>query len=429
MSGVDVAHCVASLDAFKRADGQHQQQRDALLQQFEALLKEHQLLKILKTNSDASGDQKPFVMVAIDGDSYAFDDNLIGMGAEGGRQAATLLRDAVRKSIQKQGLDDCPIMVKVSANLARLSNRFDRMTGNNKGGRSVAAFAADFTRSNELFDFVHVGDSEGAAVFKTAGLVQHFLGIPQCRRIFFGGCTEPEYIPTITSNRGNLKKITLMNIPGSLPQYSQLGFETEDFSPIFTSASGPGSAQKPLPDVSQAWNALPQQVEAPQQQGYESDSSASDPGHPFTVDPNVRQRQTYNPLNDVSVLPSPDSIAPGQIPVNMNGWRLDPLFPTPSIQDTLAYKDFRANKTFCNSFLALGRCIDADCSLPHEPVPEGIANAHRQFLYSRPCQRKGRCRRQQCQFGHVCQNANCAFRGGRIYCKFSPLNHRDSLEI
>lgn len=103
-------------------------------------------------------ERNPFVLVLVDGDGYVFDDDFVSNGAEGGQRAAHLLNDAIITSLRTRGLENCRIMVRVYTNLVGLSKVLSKLKLCGAEKRSLAPFAANFTRSNELFDFVDAGE-------------------------------------------------------------------------------------------------------------------------------------------------------------------------------------------------------------------------------------------------------------------------------
>jgi hypothetical protein len=70
--------------------------------------------------------------------------------------------------------EQCRIMVRVYANLAGLSKTLARAGLTGHEARSLAPFSANFTRSQDLFDFVDAGDKKEGADFKIRGSLPHF---------------------------------------------------------------------------------------------------------------------------------------------------------------------------------------------------------------------------------------------------------------
>jgi len=103
-------------------------------------------------------------------DCGKFNDELVRDKEEGGMRAARMLNDVVEKYIRESlpQLKDVRVIVRIYADLTNLSKQLakSKLTGLEK--RSLAPFAAGFTRAINLFDFVDALDEEGTK-FKLRG--------------------------------------------------------------------------------------------------------------------------------------------------------------------------------------------------------------------------------------------------------------------
>lgn len=101
-----------------------------------------------------------------------FNDELIKDKEEGGMKAARMLNEAVEKYLRDALPEarNCRFMVRIYADLTELSKLLakSKLVGLEK--RSLAAFAAGFTRAINLFDFVDALDEEGTK-FKIRGML------------------------------------------------------------------------------------------------------------------------------------------------------------------------------------------------------------------------------------------------------------------
>lgn len=134
--------------------------------------------------------RNPYILVLIDGNGYIvclifdirepgtnpvqFNDELIRDKEEGGMRAARMLHDAVEKYIRESLPEarDPRVIVRIYADLTNLSKQLakSKLTGLEK--RSLAPFAAGFTRAFNLFDFTDALDEEGTK-FKIRGTIRH----------------------------------------------------------------------------------------------------------------------------------------------------------------------------------------------------------------------------------------------------------------
>jgi hypothetical protein len=131
LSDQELTQAGEKLTNFQNTHKEQQENLSQLLQQYDSLLESYKRLKSdyeeerearERYKQLARGQERnPFVLVLIDGDSYVFDEHLIRAGADGGKQAAKVLQDAVKNSLRFRGLEHCRIMVRIYSNLAGLS--------------------------------------------------------------------------------------------------------------------------------------------------------------------------------------------------------------------------------------------------------------------------------------------------------------------
>lgn len=101
-----------------------------------------------------------------------FKEHLVKAGSDGGITAARLLSDSIKELIQDRlgsQADQCRIMVRIYSNVLGLSKSLARSGLLGNEARSLSPFAASFTRSQELFDYVDAGDKKECADYKIRG--------------------------------------------------------------------------------------------------------------------------------------------------------------------------------------------------------------------------------------------------------------------
>jgi len=110
-------------------------------------------------------------LVLIDGDGMIFNDDLIKKGEIGGKEAASMLWDAVKDYVQAE-LPDLPldhkIMTRIYANLKGLGDVCHK-AGILHQSSVLEEFARGLTGSKHLFDFVDVGMGKDRADDKISG--------------------------------------------------------------------------------------------------------------------------------------------------------------------------------------------------------------------------------------------------------------------
>ncbi|KAK5117441.1 hypothetical protein LTR85_008826 [Meristemomyces frigidus] len=250
----ELEQTAAQLADFRLASSRHQETLAEVLEKYGMLVEDYKRLKSdyeeeresrERYKQMARGQERnPFVLVLIDGDGYIFDDDLVSSSAEGGQRAAQLLDDAVKRSMRDRGLEQCRIMVRVYANLAGLSKALARSNLAGKEKRSLAPFAANFTRSNDLFDFVDAGELKENADFKIRAMFRQFAENAQCKHIYFAGCHDVGYINELTPYASSRDRITLVRTYAFHPEFNKLGMRIEDFPNIFR--SGPLTGEPAL---------------------------------------------------------------------------------------------------------------------------------------------------------------------------------------
>ena len=89
-------------------------------------------------------------------------------GADGARLAATQLKTAVYRQLEQLNFapQDCRILVRIYANLARISKACNIAGLCGSEARALAPFMADLVTAPASLDFVDVGTTAGASVTK-----------------------------------------------------------------------------------------------------------------------------------------------------------------------------------------------------------------------------------------------------------------------
>ena len=88
-----------------------------------------------------------------------------------------------------------------------------------------------------------------------------------------------------------------------------------------------------------------------------------------------------------------------------------------------------ANKKLCNKFHLAGDCPDGDCPFDHSPIDADLRNYLRSIAAATPCTRRSMCKNLTCLNGHVCQKADCKYRGGKLFCKLPGPMHYVQLQF
>lgn len=212
----------ALIESYRRLQSDYEEERDAR-ERYKQIAR--------------SAERNPFVLVLIDGDGYVFNESLVSQGIDGGRNAAQLLHESIKASLQIKGLDHCQIMVRVWANLAGLSKTLHKSGLAGPEKRSLTPFVASFNRSYGLFDYVDAGEWKENADFKLRAMLNLYAENSQCKHIYFAACHDGGYISDLTAYIGNKERFTLINSPGVQfhKEYLKLGMGIEELPGVFLS--------------------------------------------------------------------------------------------------------------------------------------------------------------------------------------------------
>ncbi|KAK5691966.1 hypothetical protein LTR97_011137 [Elasticomyces elasticus] len=180
-----------------------------------------------------SPERNPYVVVLVDGDGYAFADQYLTDRNAGGLRAAQDLDQAVKKDLRSLDLEHCQVMVRVYADYIGLSKALSRAGLAGADKRSLAPFAADFTRSNELFDFCDAGELKEAADFKIRALLRHFIEDTRCKQIYFAGCHDTGYVAELTQQVASHERISLVKHYAFHRHFTSLGMREVSLGGVF----------------------------------------------------------------------------------------------------------------------------------------------------------------------------------------------------
>ena len=117
---------------------------------------------------------------------------------------------------------------------------------------------------------------------------------------------------------------------------------------------------------------------------------------------------------------------PNHVPVNITGHRLDIWLPAPASEDWKAYSArISMQGKLCNEYQLKGYCTKGgvNCILDHSPISENIKLVLRHMVHSYPCSRKGDCRRENCNMGHICFRDKCDSSKRNGACRLNNSMH------
>lgn len=453
----------ALLENYRRLKSDYEEERDARE----------------RYKKQAKGQERnPFVLVLVDGDGYVLHDKFVSQGADGGSEAAGLLNTRIRSSLASKGLEHCDIMVRVYANVFGLSKALSKAGLAGPEKRSLAPFIANFNRSFPLTDFIDAGEYKENADFKLRGLLKLYAENAQCKHLFFAACHDAGYVSELTQYRNQSDRFTLIQTPGLYfhDEFRKLGLGIEELHGVFrpfgsamdtvypkpfqTSHNGstktvqPTAAPSPAVKTQQSGKAESSGTLCPffnfgkcrwgaHCRYLHPDSTASTPvsagrlsrdwpsetglsehnGFGSPTPSNRPRESSTTGYIDPKQLPKKEEIPNGHIAVNRSGHRLDNYIPPISLATEVRLRNRSACQRLCIFKHILGSCTNPRCEYDHSPLDEDLKPALEAFARSMPCPRRGTCLNGRCTHGHVCQKADCNYRGGKTYCKLGRALH------
>ncbi|KAI1359811.1 hypothetical protein F5Y08DRAFT_64777 [Xylaria arbuscula] len=128
-------------------------------------------------------------------------------------------------------------------------------------------------------------------------------------------------------------------------------------------------------------------------------------------------------------LPKRNEIPEGCVPVNRELHRLDPYIPPPSPAASSKLRELSSARKLCNKQQLTNSCPNENCEYEHNPISQELLPALEWLSRSLPCTKRGACRNPSCVLGHICQNTECQYRGGKIKCKILGRTHSMDLNV
>ncbi|KAI1426375.1 hypothetical protein F5Y12DRAFT_743079 [Xylaria sp. FL1777] len=134
--------------------------------------------------------------------------------------------------------------------------------------------------------------------------------------------------------------------------------------------------------------------------------------------------------NDLAyLLPKKGDVPDGYVAVNRQLHRLDAYMQPPTSAASARLKELSSIRKLCNNKQLTNSCPNENCEYEHNPIPEELRPALEWLSRSLPCMRKGACSVHSCVLGHICQNMECQYRGGKVKCKLPGRAHSTDFTV
>ncbi|KZL72545.1 ccch zinc finger dna binding protein [Colletotrichum incanum] len=341
----------------------------------------------------AEKDKHCFALVLIDGDCMPFLDDLIEQGLEGGKKAASFLRQAVSselKSLDPSLPHHLKIVVRVFANLKGLAKTYTE-NGTIPDPSILYEFARGFNMTHAMCDFVDAGNGKECADEKIKGNFESSVAGVHCRHVLFGASADSGYARLLGSHIETdeiRKKVILIEGPPFAKELAEIRdrFRIASFDKVFRRQKLINFKRKVSDYITPPPTPSPDYASAAAKPAFLSSGRSSSRSHSSASPMAFPLREVYR---------------------NKAGQRVDPPL-------SYAQQDFIMMKSrkMCNSFHLTGRCPYREawgkCSHEHgqSPSPKEL-QALRAVARQSFCHSGLACRDPNCVFGHQCPREDC----------------------
>ncbi|KAI9734181.1 MAG: hypothetical protein M1818_006612 [Claussenomyces sp. TS43310] len=350
-----------------------------------------QRLSQFSMDNDNLKKRNPYVMVLIDGDGMIFHEDFVRLGVDGGKMAATALRNAVLEQYSDLP-DDAEIIAKVCANITGLAKAMKR-DGSLENPQDFREFTLGFTQGKASFDFVDVGHGKERADSKIKESTRWNLRNHNCRHILLGISHDAGYAPfldEVLRDESMSQRVAIVEGPPVVRELSQTGARVIQFQKVFRQDKLIDRNASPAPPSTWA--------------GVTSIST------PTTVPTllTVKNDNAYGRPKSVWN-PGPRGL---DEPITVNAAVLDKI------------KRRTGSNKLCNNHYLRGPCAKGDeCCFEHNyKATEEDLKAISFLTRLNPCDNGQDCELEHCIYGHNCGstiNGVCA----QFNCRFSKDQH------
>ncbi|KAG9240178.1 C-x8-C-x5-C-x3-H type zinc finger protein-like protein [Calycina marina] len=352
-------------------------------------------------NSDSKLDRNPYIQVLMDGDGMLFNADLIKLGVEGGKEAATQLRNSVLEHCESD-IENLEVIANVYANLDGLANammRDDTM----ESMEHLRNFAVGFTQGKASFNFIDVGYGKERADSKIRELTRWHLRNQNCKQILLGISHDAGYAPFLDEvvKRDNIDTMTIMEGIKTVRELVATGIKVINFNKIFRSTK----LTERITATPNTWAGLA--------------SKSPPPG-------------LHSPTVAKTAVAVRKAAAPAQAGVKLNNWNPGPrgLDPVISVNAAVLGEIRRrtASNKLCNNHYLRGPCNSGvDCTYEHKHKITKDEKAAIAFLARlNPCTSGQDCDAEDCIYGHHCPSVNMLGKEplcNAFSCRFKKEDH------
>ncbi|KAH8667966.1 C-x8-C-x5-C-x3-H type zinc finger protein-like protein [Tricladium varicosporioides] len=337
---------------------------------------------------DSMRNRNPYIIVLIDGDGMIFNEDLISQGLEGGKSAASSLRNAVLDHCSEL-TDEIEIMAKVCANVSGLSKAMQR-DGCLENPDNFREFTLGFTQGKASFDFIDVGHGKERADAKIKECMRWHLRNHNCKQILLGISHDAGYASFLDEvvTLDDRCRITIVEGPPTVRELVQTGLQILNFNTIFRAEK----LTSRFPTPPSTWAGVTS-ITAPPPATSPVISVKS------VVSASTGKRPTVLVVPKLAWNPGARGLDP---PIKVNATVLDKI------------KRRTTNNKLCNNHYLRGPCAKGEeCCFEHDyKATDEDLKAIAYLTRLNPCLNGQNCELEYCIYGHHCPSVVMATSNG-----------------
>ncbi|KAL8391817.1 hypothetical protein RB595_002138 [Gaeumannomyces hyphopodioides] len=336
-----------------------------------------------------------FAVVLIDGDCMPFKDDLVKDGAQGGRQAAHNLKQAVREQLDATPdakLSHLQVLVRVYANLRGL-DRVYHDVGVLPPHSSLDDFVRGFNMADASFDFVDAGNGKECSDEKIKAMFRLHVDDVHCQHVFFGGSADNGYARLLgqhVQDRAVCGRVTLLEGPPFAQELADIKdrFRVARMADVFRPDK--------LPTVKRR---VSFHVTPPTTPAISFASMIAKPASPVSSGASSSGGES-----GTAVPTNAKSSSWAVVRKNSADQRVD----TQLDYSQLDFQQLKQRR-LCNNFHLLGECYYPSCHYGHgDRLRADKRTALLAVSRLSPCPRGLRCTEPRCIYGHRCSRGDCS---------------------
>ncbi|KAF2762850.1 hypothetical protein EJ05DRAFT_17384 [Pseudovirgaria hyperparasitica] len=365
------------------------------------------------------------VVTLIDGNGLPFQDGFVQAGGQGGKPAAEALCDGVSRFVQHlrdrlphnlrdaiPTVNEMKYVVRIYVDTQDLAETC-LAAGIVNSIADVRDFLYAVGNSVEDFEVIDIGSDRTRVLKKISEAFKSYASDHMCQQILLGCAHDSSFIHIFDhlANTGLDSKVTLIEGPPLASEFRSLPFATEKFAGVFRDAgfatgkhklqlfgNGNGSFAS---GISTSPGLMDERSDS---RAASFSSSVATPSSTVTTPvftwASAAKQAAILPDRTSTPPPKAIALAPGTIPRNRAGQRVDPISRTYDKKEVDRVKEIK----MCNVHFLRQECrYGKDCTHYHDYKPtQSELGTLRLVARMAPCSYGSACEDLKCIYGHRC---------------------------